>query len=136
MLRRSLVALILLLISAAACGSEDELDATVTSIEPGASAVGAPIPGGGLTVAEALASDLNGPLQVHGALLIGEGTMTLCERLEESSPPGCSGASIEVRGLDTEGVALRAHGDVRWLDDISVLGDVDGGILTVSTTSN
>lgn len=139
MARRTLAIfpLALAAVLAAACGSDDGTAAPVAPAAGGAAdAVGAPIPGGGLTVSEALASDLVGPLQVHGPLLVEGERMTLCERLEESDPPGCAGATVEVRGLDAGQLELQGDGDVRWTDDVSVLGSVDGGTLTVSRTSS
>ena len=138
MRRRTLAIVTLTAALAAACGSDDgdtDTGAPQPASDGAADSVGAPVPGGGLSVSEALASDLEGPLQVHGPLLVEGDRATLCERLEESDPPGCGGASVEVRGLDTSQLELQGDGDVRWADDVSLLGSVVDGTLTVSSTS-
>jgi hypothetical protein len=118
---------------AAACGGSGGDDAP----QPGPPSSGAPIPGGGLTVEEAIASDLEGPLMVTGALFaVADGPVRLCSAIAESYPPQCGGASLVVEGLDLATVPdLQVEGDVSWAEGASVLGTVEDGVLTVSATS-
>ena len=95
---------------------------------------GMPIQGGGLSVSEALASDLEGPLMVKGHIVARDGEVRFCEALLESLPPQCGGASVRLEGLDLAG--LREQDGVRWSDDtVSVLGEIVKGTLTVSVNS-
>jgi hypothetical protein len=106
---------------------------------------GEPPPAGtALTIDAAIASTLEGPLMVKGFVVAAEGEPVMfCSALLESYPPQCGGTSLVVRGLDlatVEGL-VRTEGDpslapVSWTErEISLLGDVDGGVLTVSTAS-
>lgn len=96
----------------------------------GSPAAGAPIPGGGLTVSEAISSDLEGPLQVRGYVVDGR----LCEALLESHPPQCGQPSLGIEG-DVDGDFEEAEG-VRWTaDQVSVLGEVESGVIRISETS-
>jgi hypothetical protein len=102
-------------VALAGCGGADEPD------DAGPSA-GAPIPGGGLTVSEAIASDLEGPLQVKGYVIDGR----LCEAILESQPPQCGEPSLRIEG-DVP--------DVRADEQVSVIGDVEGDAIRISETS-
>jgi hypothetical protein len=128
----------------AACGGSDpEATPPTTQAEPPASApsAGAPIPGGGLSIQEAIDSTLNGPLMVKGFIVAdGQGSVQLCSALAESYPPQCGGPSLEVIGLDLATVEGLSHDeaspDRAWTEtEISVLGDVEDGSITVSETS-
>jgi hypothetical protein len=113
--------------------------------EPGAQppSSGAPIPGGGLSIDEAIASSLPGPLQVKGFIVAPEGEpVRLCSALLESYPPQCGGSSLVVEGLDLAAVeGLTSTDDpslaqVTWSEaEVSLLGDVADGVITVSQTS-
>lgn len=87
----------------------------------GTTAAGAPIPGGGLSVSEARASTLAGPLMVAGYLVERGGELRLCE------DAACEGASLRVEG---DPGAEPGTGE-----RISVLGEVEGGAITVSETA-
>jgi hypothetical protein len=108
-----------------------------------APSTGAPIPGGGLTIAEALASTLDGPLLVKGYLIAAEGDgIRLCSGLLESYPPQCGEPSLVVERLDleqVEGLTRPSDPDlaaVAWTEkEISLLGDIEAGVITVSETS-
>lgn len=131
-----------LALSAAACGGGDESSAPPPS-EPTPPSSGAPIPGGGLSIDEAIASTLAGPLMVKGFIVASEGEpVQLCSALLESYPPQCGGSSLVVKGLDLETLeGLASTNDpslaqVTWSDaEVSVLGDVEDGVITVSATS-
>ena len=136
-----LLALVLAL-ATAACGGSDE--SSGSGDPAGASPLaGAPIPGGGLTIAEALASELDGPLMVKGFLVAPDGQpVQLCSTLLESYPPQCGGDSLVVEGLDLATVNGLTKTDdpslarVTWSDsEMSLLGSVEDGVLTVSSTS-
>ena len=103
------------------CGNGNGVE---TTTQPGASA-GAAIPGGGLTVQEAIDSDLDGPLLVRGYLIERNGELRLCEAILESYPPQCGEPSLRV-----EGAAPAASEE--WA---SLLGDVEDGTITVSETA-
>lgn len=108
------LAALLSVLALASCGGAEEAPPSA----------GAPIPSGGLSVSEAKASDLEGPLMVRGYVIEGR----LCEAILESDPPQCGEPS------------LRLEGDVSQVEDadpqeqVSVLGDVDGDVITLSAT--
>ena len=137
----SILALALAL-SAAACGGGDESSAPPPS-DPAPPSSGAPIPGGGLSIDEAIASTLGGPLMVKGFIVAPEGEpVQLCSALLESYPPQCGGSSLVVENLDLEVLeGLTSTDDpslaqVTWsAAEVSVLGDVADGVITVSETS-
>ena len=107
--------------------------------EPAADDVGSPkvsglAAGPGISIEEALASDLDEMLLVNGNLLAEGGEVRLCSALAESFPPQCGGASLQVEGVKLEEVdGLVTEGDVSWTDrPIQLLGIVEDGVLTVS----
>ena len=115
------VALLLSLILLAGCGGGDtRTDSTA------APSAGAPIPGGGLSVREALDSDLDGPLMVRGYLIERDGELRLCEAILESSPPQCGEPSLRVEGQAPAASETR----------VSLLGEVEDGTITVSETAS
>lgn len=115
----ALAAALVLALAAAGCGGG-------SSSDPGSPSSAAPIPGGGLTVEEALASTLEGPLAVAGYLLEVEGELRLCSAVLESYPPQCGQPSLLVRGqVDRDRIGER----------VSLLGEVEDGVLTVSETT-
>jgi len=125
----------------AGCGDDGDEPSPAGTEPPAATSAapssGAAIAGGGLTVDEALASTLEGPLMVAGFLVAAGDEVRLCSALAESFPPQCGGSSLLVEGLDLAAVeGLQTEGDVSWSDErVSVLGDVRDGVLTVSATS-
>lgn len=115
------LALLPVLLALAACGGDDERRASP--------AAGAPIPGGGLSVSEAKASALGGPLMVKGYLIERGGEKRLCEAILESYPPQCGEPSLRI-----EGDLSQLEGAMR--DElVSVLGEVDGEVIRLSATS-
>lgn len=105
----------------AACGGGSEQKPVPAS--------GMPIAGGGLSVSEALASDLDGPLQVKGYLIRRDGELRLCTAVLESQPPQCGEPSLAVAG-DVSGIEPYDGGGL-----VSLLGAVVGGTITVSAHS-
>ncbi|MDA1061941.1 MAG: hypothetical protein O2895_03400 [Chloroflexi bacterium] len=124
-----LAALAGLLLLAAACSDDDDADdadATAAPLSRGA--------GPGISVAEARASTLDGPLLVNGFLVVQGDEAELCEALAESFPPQCGGDSLAVEGLDLDAFeGLSSEQATRWSEaPIQLLGAVEGGVLTVS----
>ena len=109
---------------AAACGNdEDDLGSgPVSGVGPG------------ISIDEALTSNLTGPLLVNGQLHVENGRARLCEVLAESFPPQCAGKFLMVQGLDLTTIdGLTSEGSVTWSDQtVQVLGTVSGEVLTVA----
>lgn len=102
--------------------------------------VGAPVMSGvgpGLSVAEALASDLLGPLLVNGFIVIRDGETRLCELLLESFPAQCGGASLTVEGYDpSSGRSLNEESGVMWSGGpMQLLGTIEGDHLVIDRRS-
>lgn len=112
-----------------ACGGSEQKPKPVP-------ASGMPIQGGGLSVSEALAGGVEGPVLVKGYVVATGGEVRLCEALLESSPPGCGGASLRVEGLDLTGLDLQERSGAGWsAETISILGPVQDGTLTVTVNN-
>jgi hypothetical protein len=129
------LALITMLLAAAVlvgCGGEDRPTSDPTTPTPTQSTGLAAGPG--VSIQEAIDSDLDGALLVNGNLLAQGGEVRLCSALAESFPPQCGGASLVVEGLKLEEVdGLITEGEVSWTDrPIQLLGVVEDGALTVS----
>jgi len=111
---------------AAACGGDggDFLSDPVSGVGPG------------ISIGEALTSDLKGPLLINGQLHVQNGRARLCEVLAESFPPQCAGRFLVVAGLDLTKIdGLTSEGSVTWSDQtVQVLGSVEGEVLTVAGT--
>jgi hypothetical protein len=90
--------------------------------------------GPGISIEEALASELDEMVLVNGNLLAEGGEVRFCSALAESFPPQCGGVSLQVEGVKLEEVdGLVTEGDVSWTDrPIQLLGTVEDGLLTVS----
>ncbi len=129
---------------AAGCGgvresSEEAPQRTVTTaaVAPGGSsptvspAAGAAIPGGGLSVQQALESPLRGPLMVQGHLFVTPDGAVLCSRIVPTDPPSCGPPSLWLIGLTDENLAREATASVgafRWsAEAVSLLGEVTDG---------
>ena len=113
-------ALIVVALTLAGCGSDEPAS------EPRPPSAGAPAPGGGLSVAEAIGGDADGPLLVRGYLIERDGELRLCEAILESYPPQCGEPSLLV-----EGEVERPARD----EQVSVLGDVEDGVIRVTDTA-
>lgn len=108
---------------AAGCGSDK---GTETEPASGSPAAGAMLPGGGLSIAEAIASTLEGPLAVKGFLVEVDGDVLLCTTVPESDFEQCGQPSLRVEGYE---------GDVSSLEQTSLLGAVSDGVITVDMTA-
>lgn len=119
--------LLLSVLALAACGgsgdsgSSDAADDSSTPVSQGV-----PIPGGGLSIQEAIDSELDGPLMVRGYLIERDGELRLCDAILESSPPQCGEPSLRVEGPAPGASEER----------VSLLGDVENGTITVSATAS
>ena len=110
----------------AACGDDagDQVSGPISGVGPG------------ISIREALTSDLKGPLLVNGHLHVQNDQARLCEILAESLPPKCGGRILVVKGLDLKTMdGLTSAGSVTWSDQlVQVLGTVEGEVLTVAET--
>ena len=111
---------------AAACGDDegDVASGPISGVGPG------------ISVDEALTSNLKGPLLINGLLHVEGGQVRLCAVLAESFPPQCGGRFLVVKGLDLMKVdGLTREGPVTWSDrPVQVLGALEDGVLTVAGT--
>ena len=117
---------------AAACSDDGpgETLAPDADIADGGSAMGP-----GITIAQALASKLDGPLLVTGWLWRqSNGEVRLCTALSDTTPPGCGKPSLKVVGLDLDSTPnLRSErGTTISSTRTQVLGAVAGGVLRVA----
>jgi hypothetical protein len=84
------------------------------------------------TVDEAVSAEVDGPILVTGLLIDAGNGWRLCATIAESYPPQCGGAFVSVDGLDAAEFDLQQAGTVRWSEDATVVGTLDGDILTVT----
>ncbi|MEX0953521.1 MAG: hypothetical protein WDZ26_06800 [Nitriliruptoraceae bacterium] len=85
-----------------------------------------------LTVPDAKTNDDEGSLFVVGMLIDDGSGWRLCESVLESHPPQCGGEFLVVEGLDDTGLPLEEASGVRWQVDATVVGEIDGDVLTVT----
>jgi hypothetical protein len=98
---------------AAGCGSSDGTAGSGTS------------PPRELTIEDALAAAAQGPVLVTSYVIRRDGRLRLCSAILESYPPQCGEPSLEVRGdIHDDPMGRR----------VSLVGDVEGGVLTVSVS--
>jgi len=125
---RTLSAAIALALMLTACGENgaEPADGTQSAVGPG------------ISVAEALAGDFEGPVLVNGYLFVDtDGEVTLAEMVLESYPPQPGGASLEVEGLDLAQVELQSDQGMSWTNEtIQVLGTVADGKLAVDAQTS
>jgi hypothetical protein len=119
-----LVVLGLLAVALAGCGGGDDDARRDTGTPP---AAGAPIPSGGLSVQEALDSDLEEPLMVRGYVIEREGELRLCDAILESYPPQCGEPSLKI---ERNGVAVSPSEE-----RVSLLGEVEDGTIRLTPTA-
>ena len=118
---------------AASCGDDGSAYPLITpaaTTAPSGNALGP-----GITIADALASKLDGPLLVNGWLWHqSNGEIRLCTTLSDAAPPGCGKPSLVVVGLDLDSLPnLRSErGTTTSSKPTQVLGTVAGGVLAVA----
>lgn len=111
---------------------------TTTSAEAPDAGVSSAV-GPGISVGDAQESNLAGPLLVNGFLITdSDGTVHLAELLAESLPPQPGGATLIVEGLDLGDLpGLTSAQGITWSDQpVQLLGEINNGVLTVSTLSS
>lgn len=124
-MRRLLLLSALTVLALAGCGGSEPSSSDAAGDSSAPVSQGTPVPGGGLTVQEAIDSGLDGPLMVRGYLIERNGETRLCSALLESSPPQCGEPSLRVEGPSP------APSEER----VSLLGEVDGSTIAVSATA-
>lgn len=104
-----------------ACGGEEapSTDSSATS-----SSSGAVLPGGGLSVAEAITTDAEPPLAVTGWLVRTGESARICSSYAPDGEPPCGAPSLALRGEVTGATGER----------INVLGSVEGDTFVLSST--
>ncbi|NOY54557.1 MAG: hypothetical protein GXP34_01070 [Actinobacteria bacterium] len=107
-------------------GSVDDSTATDHNV--------AAVAGPGISVTEALESDLAGPLLVNGFLVTTADGVYLAEALAESYPPQPGGARLVVDNLDMDLIdGLTTVQGITWSDRrVQLLGTVQDGLLHVA----
>ena len=103
------------------------------AVTPGMGAVA----GDGLSVAEALASSLDGTLAVGGFLVVDADGARLCDVLAESYPPLCDGDwALTIEGLNVDEYPVEEAQGVRWTNELVVVfGTMVDGVLVVDQLS-
>ncbi len=117
---------------AVACGDDDQAD---TPVPGGETTSAGNALGPGITVAEALASKLEGPLLVNGWLWRqSNGEVRLCTTLTDATPPGCGKPFVVVTGLDMDSLPnlQTQQGTTTSTTPAQVLGTVSAGVLVVA----
>jgi hypothetical protein len=107
-------------------------------VAPGDAVIGTPIIGGGLTIADALSTDADGPLAVVGFLIQDADGARLCDLLLESLPPQCGGDSVDLSDVSTiDPDELKTAQGVTWTDNtVTVYGEIVNGVLTATPFSS
>lgn len=121
---------------AASCSSNTGTD--YNSSEGDSSVSGLPIPGGGLSVGEAIAYSGTQVVAVFGFLIADDSEARLCERVMESLPPQCGEPSVRITNPDAfPNETVKSAQGVRWTDQpVTVFGHIVDGELTISTNVN
>ena len=106
-------------------------------LEPSSGSSGLVI-GGGLTVEEALNTDVVGPIAVQGFIVADGDHARLCDLLAESLPPQCGGAFVDVADLGViDPDDLTSAQGVTWSDHpVTILGEIVDGTLVPTPFSN
>jgi len=100
--------------------------------------------GPGISVADALASSLDGPLLVNGYVFVyADGSVVLADLIAESFPPQPGGASVMVEGFDlmqiplTEGPADTEIAITAWTEmPVQLLGEIVNGVLVGNSVAS
>ena len=119
----ALIGVVVAVIAVAGCGSSSS-DVGPAAPSTTSSSSGMVLPGGGLSVAEALASDAEPPLAV-GGWVVGSGAgARLCSGYTASANQPCVEPSL----------ALEGAGDIKNGTHVSLLGAVKGHTFVVAST--
>lgn len=106
----------------AGCGSDSASVSTATSTTPLSS--GMVVPGGGLSVAEAISTDAEPPLAVGGWVVGSGASARLCSGYVAGASQPCTEPFL----------ALKGAGDLKNGTRVSLLGTVEGDTFVVSST--
>lgn len=91
----------------------------------------------GLSVGEALNSDVEGIIAVRGFLIMDAEEARLCELIAESLPPQCGSPSVVLEGFDPSLEETKTQQDITWTDfPIIIFGELAGDVLTVDPLTN
>ena len=104
------------------CGGESAPPADASSTSPSSGAV---LPGGGLSVAEAIATEADPPLAVTGWLVRTDSGPRLCSGYAPAAAEPCGEPSLALEG-DVTG---------QTGEKVGLLGSVDGDVFVVSSTT-
>ena len=104
----------------AGCGGEESPTGSPTT-SPSSGAV---LPGGGLSVAEAIATDAEPPLAVTGWLVRTDDGPRICSSYTPGADEPCGSPSLALEGEVTQETS----------EKVSLLGTVDGDTFVVSST--
>ena len=105
----------------AACGGDDSSSRDA----PASQSSGAVLPGGGLSVAEAVATDAEPPLAVTGWLVRSDEGARICSSYAPNADEPCGEPSLALEGDVAQGTG----------EKVSLLGSVDGDTFVVSSTA-
>ncbi len=105
----------------AGCGGEDP---SSTGSPTTSAPSGAVLPGGGLSVAEAIATDAEPPLAVTGWVVRNSDGPRICSSYTPGADEPCGKPSLALEGEVTQGTG----------EKVSLLGAVDGDAFVVSST--
>lgn len=125
-----LSAVLAVALTIAACGGGETLpddDAPASGIGPG------------ISITEAIESELEGPLLVNGYLFVdAQEKVIFAESIAESFPPQPGGSTLEIEGLDLSEIqGLESAEGVSWTESpIQLLGTVQGEKLIISGESS
>ena len=117
-----LVAAAVVVFALAGCGG----DSAVVSTSPPttSSSSGMVLPGGGLSVAEAIATDAEPPLAVGGWVVGSGGNLRLCSGYDAAASEPCVEPSLALQGADSGESGAR----------VNLLGAIEGDTFVVSST--
>ena len=115
----SLVVGVLLVLGLTSCGDESS-----TAPSAPAPSSGAVLPGGGLSIAEAISTDADPPLAVGGWVVGSGDDARLCSGYDADASPHCVEPSL----------ALEGSTSVASGTQVSLLGAVEGDTFVVSST--
>ena len=89
--------------------------------------------GGGLSVGEALTTDVAGVIAVHGFAFSDADGVRLCDVLAASLPPQCGGDTIGLASLDgIDRTLLQESQGVQWTNEhVTLVGEIVDGVLVV-----
>ncbi len=100
-------------------------------------ATGEPVAGGGLSVGDVLANDIDGGFAIQAFYYADDSGTYLCDALAESFPPQCGADRIPLdnaAGVDLG--PLQTEQGISWSDDfVTVIGEVVDGVFVATPIS-